>query len=311
MRHAVLPAKEFVMPRARKSSPAETEQEVRSDLPPLPEAQSAEDAADPFEVDPAAPLGAAPVDFFKTPQFQRAVAEETAKQLAALQGKNAAVPGEAPEMGIFRNLALAIAEISDQGTDRKRVAPEILAARAKAHASMIVEIMAMRERVAQGVEGALPIYALVAKVYINEVVVDPYCVDGFTHQTVQTRIFWDSVPNPAMRPENEAAKRIHDLYLASIGSTGLDVPISPVWTTGKGRIITSDGGGAPQSRKTINNPDDVRPQVGAALTDFNNRFGVVGSVDPTKETINVLGTIAPAARRAEVGGVFKQGPRVI
>ena len=299
------------MPRARKPV-AEFTEETRPDLPPLPDAPTAEDVADPFEVSPT-PLSAPPVNFLETPEFRRAVAEETAKQLAALQGKIAPAVGESAEMGVFRNLALAIAEISDQGTDRKRVAPEILAARAKAHARMIEEIMAMRERVDKGVEGALPIYALVAKFYVNEVIVDPYRVDPFTHQTVQTQITWDGVPPPALRPVNEAAKRIHDLYLASIGSTGLDVPISPVWTTGNGRVITADGGGAPQSRKTINDPTDVRPQVGAALTDFNNRFGVVGQTDPRAEKVNVLGTIAPAARRADVGGsVFGgQGPRVV
>ena len=276
----------------------------RSDLPPLPEAAATQEVDEVFEINPVAP---AP-NVFESAEFKRAVADETAKQLAALRGKDAPVPGEGPEMSVFRNMALAIAEISDQGTDRKRVAPEILAARAKAHARMIEEIMAMRDRVEKGVEGALPIYCLIAKFYVNEVLIDPYRVDPFTHQTVQTQITWDGVPPPALRPVNEAARRIHDLYLASIGSTGLDVPIAPVWTTGKGRIVTVDGGGAPQSRKTINDPSDVRPQVGAALSDFNNRFAVVG-VDPRADAINVLGTIAPAARRAEVGG--SQGRRVI
>src|SRR5271157_2329418 len=39
--------------------------------------------------------------------------------------------------GLVERLALAIADISDQGTNRKRVAPEILAQRAKAHVKMV------------------------------------------------------------------------------------------------------------------------------------------------------------------------------
>src|ERR1700744_1688816 len=89
-----------------------------------------------------------PADITKTPEFQAAVGdavrqamEQFAATIASKTHADVAPPSVSDGLGaIFEKMALTFAEISDQGTNRKRVAPEIIQARAAAHARMIERI---------------------------------------------------------------------------------------------------------------------------------------------------------------------------
>lgn len=180
--------------------------------------------------------------------------------------------------GLFEKLALAIAEISDQGTQRKRVAPEILAARAKAHERAVERIMLARKR------GEKPEYRLVAKVYLNERFIEPF-MPGPNKQPIPTEIIWSGMPNEAMRPINDVAKEIFKEFRASIGSTeqlkGVDN--RPLWMTAGGVVVKGD-------------PRAQRREV-AAPQPFDDDLGVKNQNDPTAPFVHVLGTVAAPARQ--------------
>lgn len=206
-----------------------------------------------------------------------AVAQVSTELLAKVQ-QPAAAPGFGDAEGLFSKLALAIAEISDQGTQRKRVAPEILAQRAAAHGRAVARIIAAREA------GEKPEYRLVSKVYLNERFIEPY-MPGPNKQPIPTEIIWSGMPNDAMRPLNDAAREIYAEFRASIGSTeaikGADN--RPLWMTLGGVVVKGD---ARAQRREV-----------AAPAPFGDDLGVKNQNDPTAPFIHVLGTVAPAARQ--------------
>lgn len=232
----------------------------------------------------------------ETPEFKAAVAEAIAAatpSIAAEAAKAAVAqmssdlltrvkPQDAPGLtdsgGLFERLALAIAEVSDQGTQRKRVAPEILAARLKAQERAHDRILQARK------DGEKPEYRLVSKVYLNEQLIEPF-MPGPDKRPIPTEIIWTGMPNDAMRPLNQVAREIYGEFRASIGSTE---PIKgadnrPVSMTRNGLVIK--GLGAAQRREV------------SAPAPFEDDLGLKNQHDPTAPFIHVLGTVAPAARQ--------------
>ncbi len=226
-----------------------------------------------------------------TPEFKAAIAEATKQALAMareelLAEMKTAVASAAPaeeqgSMSLMRQMALAIAEISDQGTNRKRVAPEILAARATATARMGELVIRARES-----KDVKPEYRLISKVYIGEQLVDPFRKEaGPGGKMVPQEIIWDGPPNEAMRPINDMAKAIYEQFLASIGGLqgASGVAQQPVWVTPRGVVIK--GAGTTTAQVHGQTVDNSRADT----------FEVKTQNDPTAPFINVLGS-TPAGR---------------
>lgn len=242
------------------------------------------------------------VPFTETPEFKAAVAaavavavpEVAARAVAELAKHGAPVgAGIDPDAtGLMEKLALAIAEISDQGTKRKRVAPEILAARARAAEkaeALILECRTMIKQADETGDRAMkaawsPEYKVIAKIYFNERFIEPWRRDQATKQAVPNEIVWTGMPNEALRPINDIAKRIFALFKESIGSSDKIASIDsrPVWLTARGLVVKGD---AP-----------ARMQV-AGNAGFADGLEVKLPNDPTAPEVHVLGTIAPPARQ--------------
>jgi hypothetical protein len=216
--------------------------------------------------------------------------------LKSLAGGNspqigAAIEGDAAQQ-MFRGLALAIAEISDQGTSRKRVAPEILASRQEAHSRMVEAILhhkrtydeamssAHTERDREEANKARPFYRAITKLCLNERLIDPYKMVNGKPEPVKFR--WSGVPSEGMRPENEAAKEIFQHFLDSIGSVVKEKAQTPIWVTAGGLSIVGEG---PQRRQI------------ASVADFDDDLDLTDNDNPGNEFVNVLGTIQAPARR--------------
>jgi hypothetical protein len=224
-----------------------------------------------------------------TPDFEAAVSAaveakfaEMMKSLAPEQ-RPSLPAGDGDTQTLFRQMALAIAEISDQGTNRKRVAPDVLAARAAAHERMVAAILeAKRAHEEHGEER--PKYSLTGKTYLNERFLEPWVLDPATKKSRQREIRWSGVPNEAMRPLNAAAREIYTHFLASIGSVAKEEAVKPVWMTAGGLVIEGEG---PQRRQVS------APGLGGFSEDLDD----LNASDPTKPFINVLGTVAAPARQ--------------
>ena len=226
----------------------------------------------------------------ETPEFkiavQAAVNDAMAQILPAL-AKVTPAPAGAPAddvQAMFRQMALAIAEVSDQGTNRKRVAPEILASRARAHERMVDAILSAKR--AHEKEGApRPLYRAIAKMYLNERFIEPYTMNPSTKRPEPVEFFWSGPPGPAMRPLNEPASEIFRHYSDSLGSLEVEKETTAAWVTAGGLVIKGEG----PERRQIRAPDH-KPV-------FDEDLAVVDNNDPEAPFISVLGTVQPPSRR--------------
>lgn len=239
-------------------------------------------------------------DFTQTPEFTTAVASAVDKALGPILERLAAIgetpaastPGGADLESFFRQMALSIAEISDQGTQRKRVAPEILAQRAKSHGLMIDAILEAK-RLHDEFGEERPKYRAIGKMYLNERFIEPFTIDPGTKKAVPVELYWSGVPNEVMRPLNDAAEGIYRHFRDSIGSTEKVVTQAQTWISAGGLVII----GEPPARRSVGSFNEAGNPA-APASPFSDDLDVVGSPgDPNKPLVNVLGTVAPAARQ--------------
>lgn len=250
------------------------------------------------------------VPMTERPEFQAAVAQAAATVVQALI-KNGAIPTQSVAPGVsddaatqlFRAMGMSIAEIADQGSNRKRVAPEILAERAAAHKRAVALIEDAKGKVKKAREekdevtlaAYTPEYRVISKIYFNERFVEPYKVDPASKQPQPVAIEWTGMPNDALIPINDIAKRIFTEYRKSVGMPeGLaTVDNRPVWVTQNGLVVKGVAGAT--QRREID-----QPQPFAA--DFPEEMKVKLNDDPRAPEIRVLGTIAAPARQSSLGG---------
>ena len=242
-------------------------------------------------------------DLSQSEQFKAAVRAAVAEYAAELQVQATArgdappsAPASAPAAGASeRNfaelLALAIAELNDQGSGRKRVAPEILQARAKARERMGKLIMAARE------SKASPEYRVMTTMFLNERQVDPYQKDD-RNLPVPTEIIWSGVPNDGMLPLNKVAQQIFDAYKESVGATPRVVQEQPAWITAGGLVVR----GAAPARRMVATLDNPLPGVyedsaQARDPDFADALSIKGPNDPRAKEVRILGSIAEPAKQ--------------
>lgn len=236
-----------------------------------------------------------PIAITETPEFKAAVAEalkglipEIAKEFA--NARPAATPeADANSSAFADKLAMAIAQLTDQGTDRKRVAPEVLAKRTAERERMGKLIMAARDK------GLKPLYRALNKLYLNERLVEPF--RRGPNNSLEPVIFgWNGVPSEYMYPMDDVAKEIFTAFLNSIGSVADDPSAmeKPLWATPGGLIIQGE---APVSMKQA--PDNLTRK-------FADGLELKLPNDPREKEIHILGTIHPAAKTNEFDGVGRR-----
>ena len=219
-------------------------------------------------------------NFTDTPQFKEAVAEAAAKAaaeaIAALSkaGSLGAAGLNEDATRLFSQMALAIAEISDQGSNRKRVAPAILAEREASYRRCVALVTEAQHKVKQAREKGdkaaetkwLPEYRLIAKVALNERLIEPF--RRMPDKTVAANeIVWTGIPNEAMRPINATADN------------------RPHIVTAGGLVVKGD----PPKRREGFSEDVPR---------FNDDLEIKHDInDPSAPFVHVLGTIASPAKQ--------------
>lgn len=259
------------------------------------------------------------VSITESPEFKTAVAAQRAELQAEMQsfkdevlkGIQVAVaqapapdsPKQAMDLEtILSTLALRIGEVSDQGTQRKRVPPEELAERYKAFERM-GELIAKAQGTAQK---EWPRYGLKAKVEMNSRIIDPFRRNA-KNEIEPVEILHIGMPNVAMRPINAAAKAIFSEYVRYLGGSKEANQVAapqPMWMTTKGTLIA---GPAPNTVKNIGNEFTPDPIVIDDEEGFVNTMpgsqgpkSIVSTTDPRATEIPVLGTLAEPARVGSV-----------
>ena len=233
-----------------------------------------------------------------TPEFKEAVVAAAAglvaemrvkllDELKALQTSAEKVEGETDKNWVS-SLAMEISQLTDQGTGRRRVPPDVLKARADARDRMVKAILKARA------DGVTPVYRVIAKTLLENRLVDPFWV-ARDHSIQPTEIGWKSIPNDALQPVNEAAKTIFAAFRESIGTPDYKRPDDRLGVTLGGLVVH---GNAVQSKRAVTGSG--APGIGAGF-DADARDGELklhhkGESGQMVKT-HVLGTIVPPAER--------------
>lgn len=241
----------------------------------------------------------------ETPEFKQKVEEATQAAIAAalpqivaeLAKAKGSIPVSAGEQTWAEGLAMAIAQLTDQGTGRKRVSPEVVKAREEARKEMvrlIVEAKTFRDKAlsegkADIARSFLPLYQLRNKVYLDEILIDPVYMDAATKSPRPTEIGWPSVPSEAMIPVNDVAKGIFEAFSTSIGSTEWQKKPDSFGITPGGLVVKN---GAVQPKRALPSADGHVQTEGLQI-----HKGGRGGNENFKE-IAVLGTVHQPARQA-------------
>ena len=247
--------------------------------------------------------GELPFDVTQTAEFKTAVAlaagqaaqDAVANVLAQLQMGAKSGPANG-DNDVMEKLALAIAELTDQGVGvhKVRVAPEILVQRAKAHDRMIDLLHQVHD------QGLIPEYRLRDKIYVAHQVVEPFTI-GNDKIPRPTEIEWRGVPNGCMVPLNDIAKAIYAEYKASIGlSEAKGTDKRPSCVTAGGLVVK----GAPPMRRLVSGIDSDVVDYQQQPAEEDHGFRVRSPVDPNAKEVRVLGTIAAPARQNYAQGAL-------
>ncbi len=207
---------------------------------------------------------------------------------------------------VLNGLAMAMAQVGNQGTGKAVVDPAVLEKRSRARKRMFDLIREARDA------GNAPEYVLLRISHLADQIIQPFWVDNM-RQTQQTRIRWDGVPNEAMEPVpgDEVARGIYEAFCESIDKAlGTVTTLRPA--DAKGNMVSPGGHvfeTGPKIPKGYLGPDaqmEGRPSMeivsGAPERDKpHNGLEVLGRASgmQTQRTvdINVLGTKAPPARQ--------------
>jgi hypothetical protein len=198
----------------------------------------------------AMPEQSGTVSITETAEFKNAVAKaasEALKELlptlkAAREANN--TDSEASDPTWMRALAMEISQLTDQGTGRKRVAPEVLQARQAAKEKMLnllVEARAAKK---------IATYLIRGKCHLADRVVEPFWIAA-DHTAQPTIIDWDGVPNEQMVPQNKTAKAIHEAFMTSIGSSVRVIPEDALAITPGGLVVHGNAAALSSGKRQV------------------------------------------------------------
>ena len=229
-----------------------------------------------------------------TDEFKAAVAKAASDAIAELlpslkeARQSHGTEDEGSDPTWMRALAMEISQLTDQGTGRRRVAPEILRARLMAREKMTKLIVEARAA------GKKASYRVRSKTHLADRVVEPFWIAS-DHTAQPTIIDWDGVPNEAMVPENKVAVAIHQAFMESIGSAVRVVPEDALAITPGGLVVHGGAAAISSGRRQVQQGEakhtgDAAPEQGLNIHNKNapGRFvekRILGSIaDPARQT---------------------------
>ncbi len=188
--------------------------------------------------------------------FKAAVAREVDERmakfrdemLAAMQPKSQGLEILGP---VMEQLSMRISAAADQSNGGRGVGiyvdPEILARREASRARMVDLIVDIRNR------GVMPLYRVKYKTVLDHSMIEPFWLDPATKAAKETEIEFDGIPNEAMVPLDDDAKRIYEAYKGWIGDFKKAVPEDRLGITSSGVVVR---GNAVQGRREVRSAED-------------------------------------------------------
>lgn len=225
-----------------------------------------------------------------------AAATKAATDIMAAQGKPGVAVNEDLKT-VLSELVLQMTEVNQQGQPKTKISPEESRKREAATKKAWELIAAARE------SGAKPEYRLIAPIFLNERLVQPYTRAEKGGKVVQREIVWTGMPSNAMQPINKVAEAIYAAFKESIGSSiTLGRVVGPHGGTVKiddRPYVMSPGG------LTIKGDPDKKANATASDHPFADALEIEAPAhdnnNPNSEFVNVLGTVAKPLRRSGLG----------
>jgi hypothetical protein len=246
----------------------------------------------------------------ESPEFQMAVSAAVAKATAGIRDEllgqmksiigQPVTPAEGGAVEIANQIALAVSQMADQGSGRKRVPVEVLAAREAGRKDMEALLLAARDLP----KNEKPRYRLIAAGWFKDRLVQPFTIDKRSGEQIPTEVVYMAIPGEHMKPINKSAKAIYAAYQRSISNNaGTEVPldVKSVWVTDNGVVITGTATATARAHGRVIDPmaefEDEAPEVTEPSLNEDPDFGIVNQYDPRAKDVHVLGTIASPAQR--------------
>src|ERR1700756_937084 len=238
----------------------------------------------------------------ETAEFRDAVAKVAAEAVqAALSG----VQQKVADAGIvtpttgdnnwMQTLAVTLAEIGNQGTGRRTVAPHVLKQREAARERMVDLIVKARA------DKRPATYQLRNKVLFGNLLIEPFWIAS-DHTTKPTEIDWAGVPNDAMIPVNDTAKEIFQAFLDSVGTMERVVPEERLGVTPNGLVVRNSAGTTTMQRRlnADQGGEGEAPHVGQGTEEDGLTIHHKDAPGRYKQ-VHVLGTIQEPAQQTISG----------
>lgn len=206
------------------------------------------------------------------------IREMVAEQLAGQRSSSDGADGS-----WMQALAMQIANLTDQGTGRKRIAPEEMRKRELARDRMMDLIAGAQAR------GDEPLYRLRSIVYLGEQKVMPSWIDR-DHRQQPTEIGWLGVPNLAMDPVDSVACDIYAAFSEWIG--GVEKPPAEMDRLSPSGLVLIRRGPTTERQQTEAQHTGAETAGRGSLTPTIRGRGAPSNVVER----HILGTVMPPAR---------------
>jgi hypothetical protein len=125
--------------------------------------------------------------------------------------------------------------------------------------------------------GEMPVYVLTQKVYLAEQKIEPQYADDRTQRMMPQEINWPRVPNEAMIPVNDVAKKIHAAFTESLAGVKANRNTAPSFVLAGKEVRRM----APIETDHVGNSAGADPRTmipGAEPIDYSKPLNILGTV---------------------------------
>lgn len=178
-----------------------------------------------------------------------------------------------PTSQILSDLVVNMKKMMDPQSQKRVFSPEEMRQMEDARTRMVKLLFEAHEK------GEMPVYALKSKVYLAEQKIEPQYLDQRSQKMMPRQIQWPRIPNEAMVPLNDIAKKIFAAFTESLVGTQVNRNAVPAFVLAGKEVRLM----APIEADQTGNAgaDDPRLKVpGAEPIDYSKPLNVLGTVAP-------------------------------